>query len=150
MITTTSEYALRALLRLALLSKGELIGGKELSDELDIPANYLSKVMLTLRNSGIVEAVRGFHGGYKLQRSAQKIPLVDVVELFEGVYTRPQCFLGENHVCSDESPCAAHDSFKGVRAAYIRFLERTTIASLARRELELHSKDARAKTRKRA
>lgn len=137
-------------MRLALLSKGELIGGKEIAAELDIPANYLSKVMLTLRNSGIVEAVRGFHGGYRLQKPAGKIPLVDVVELFEGVSTRPQCFLGENHVCSDETPCAAHNFFKSVRAAYIRFLERTTIASLARRELELRGKDATVKSRKRA
>ncbi len=127
-----------------------MIGGKKLAAEMKIPANYLSKVMLTLGNSGIVEAVRGFHGGYRLQKSAQKIPLVDVVELFEGVYTRPHCFLGEDHVCSDQSPCAAHNSFRGVRAAYIRFLERTTIATLARKNIELRNKERTAKSRKRA
>ena len=148
MITATSRYAIRALVRLALLSKDELIGGKELSADLEIPANYLSKVMHNLRNSGFVEAVRGFHGGYKLQKPAQKIHLVDVVELFEGIYSRPRCFLGKDHVCSDQNPCAAHNAFKGARVAYVRFLERTTIASLAKKELELRTKDGTAKSPK--
>ena len=42
MITTTSEYALRALVHLAQQPKGVLLGGKELSQQLDIPASYLS------------------------------------------------------------------------------------------------------------
>lgn len=145
MITTTSEYALRALVHLAQQPKGVLLGGKELSQQLDIPASYLSKVMLTLRNAGIVDATRGQGGGYRLLRPSQRIRLVEVVELFEGVYTRPHCFLGENHVCSDEHPCAAHGYFRNVRSAYIRFLERTSIASLAKKGLELKSKRKRVK-----
>ena len=141
MISTTSEYALRALVQLAQLPKEELLGGKELSAKLKIPANYLSKVVLTLRNAGIVEATRGFGGGYRLQKSPGQISLVDVVELFEGVYTRPHCFLGENLVCSDQDPCAAHESFRRVRTAYIRFLEKTTVATLARRDSVLKAKN---------
>ncbi len=131
MITTTSEYALRALLRLAQAPSGELVGGRELSEELHIPSNYLSKVMLTLRNAGIVETARGFGGGYRLQKAPSKIRLVDVVELFEGVSTRPHCFLGEKSVCSDADPCAAHAHFRVVRNAYIRYLEKTTIGVMA-------------------
>ena len=67
MITATSEYALRALVYLARLPKDELVGGKELSERQKIPANYLSKVLLTLRNAGLVDATRGFGGGYRLQ-----------------------------------------------------------------------------------
>ena len=137
MITTTSKYALRALVRMATLPKDDLIGGKDLSEQMTIPANYLSKVMLTLRNAGLVEATRGCGGGYRLQTRPRDIRLIDVVELFEGVFTRPLCFLGENHVCSDETPCAAHDRFKSARAAYITFLEKTSIAMLAKQAAEL-------------
>lgn len=137
MISTTSEHALRALVQLAQIPQDDLLGGKDLSERLNIPANYLAKVMSTLRNAGIVDATRGQGGGYRLIRPGNKIPLVDVVELFEGVYTRPHCFLGENHVCSDEHPCAAHEFFRGVRSSYIRFLERTTIAALAKKDAQL-------------
>ena len=146
MISTTSEYALRALVQLAQQPKNGMLGGKDLATRLDIPSNYLSKVMSTLRIAGIVDATRGQGGGYRLVRPSNKIPLVDVVELFEGVYTRPHCFLGENHVCSDEHPCAAHEYFRGVRTAYIRFLERTTIAALAKKDAQL--KTTRSKPRK--
>lgn len=132
MITATSEYALRALLKLAQIPSGGLISGKDMSKELDIPANYLSKVMLTLRNAGIVDTTRGPGGGYRLLKPAAKIPLVDVVELFEGISTRPRCFLGEKNMCSDEDPCAAHIHFRSVRAAYIRYLEKTTIGALVK------------------
>lgn len=137
MITTTSKYALRALVQMATLPKGDLIGGKDLSEQLTIPANYLSKVMLVLRNAGLVEATRGYGGGYRLQTRPRDIRLIDVVELFEGVYSRPHCFLGENHECSDSTPCAAHDLFRSVRTAYITFLEKTSIAMLAKQAVEL-------------
>jgi Rrf2 family protein len=140
MISTTSEYALRALVQLAQQPKDNRLGGKELSAKLDIPADYLSKVMTALRNAGFIDATRGQGGGYRLIQPSKKISLVNVVELFEGVYTRPHCFLGENHVCSDDHPCAAHEYFRGVRASYIRFLERTTIAALAKKDLQLHGK----------
>lgn len=131
MITTTSEYALRMLVKLAQAPPGELVGGRELSEDLGIPSNYLSKVMLVLRNGGIVETSRGLGGGYRLQKAAGKIRLVDVIELFEGVSTRPHCFLGEKSVCSDADPCSAHAHFRMVRMAYIRYLETTTIGAIA-------------------
>lgn len=137
MITATSEYAIRALVQLANLPKDELIGGKELSEQENIPANYLSKVLLILRNGGLVDATRGYGGGYRLQKRPQDIRLVDVVELFEGIYSRPHCFLGEDHACSDLTPCAAHEQYAKVRASYIKFLEKTSIAKLAKKAIEL-------------
>lgn len=119
-------------MRLAQSSKGELVAGNRLSDQLNIPSGYLSKVMLTLRNAGIVETTRGYGGGYRLQKAPGKIRLVDVVELFEGVATRPHCFLGEKSVCSDADPCPAHVYFRDVRKAYIRYLEKTTIGAIAK------------------
>lgn len=148
MITTTSEYALRALVKLAQTSSDELIGGRDLSEELGIPSNYLSKVMLTLRNAGIVETTRGYGGGYRLQKAPGKIRLVDVVELFEGVATRPHCFLGEKSVCSDDDPCPAHVHFRGVRKAYIRYLEKTSIGMIAKEVPVAGKRKAKRKTKR--
>jgi Rrf2 family protein len=132
MISTTSEHALRALVRLACCEDGSLLGGKEMAAELDIPPNYLSKVLLTLRNAGTIDTTRGQGGGYRLIKDPKDIPLIDVVELFEGISTRPHCFLGEKPVCSDEDPCPAHQYFKRIRESYIRYLEKTTIFMLAK------------------
>lgn len=131
MITTTSEHALRALIRLAEEPEGCLLGGREMAEELGIPPNYLSKVLLTLRNAGIVDTTRGQGGGYRLLRDPEEITLMEAVELFEGVSTRPHCFLGEKAVCSDDDPCPAHKYFRHVRKSYIAYLEETTIGTLS-------------------
>ncbi|MCH7907988.1 MAG: Rrf2 family transcriptional regulator [Candidatus Hydrogenedentes bacterium] len=134
MLTATSEYALRALVKLAQLPGEEMIFGQTLSTQCRIPANYLSKLMLVLRNSGLVEAVRGSHGGYRLGKPAREICIVDVVSLFENVKSETKCLLGEDHDCSDVEACSAHVKYRRVRLAYIDFLTTTTIASIAKKK----------------
>jgi Rrf2 family protein len=67
MLSITSQYALRALSHLARQS-GEAVLGRDLARSVEIPANYLSKVLLTLRNAGLVATARGSGGGYRLSR----------------------------------------------------------------------------------
>jgi Rrf2 family iron-sulfur cluster assembly transcriptional regulator len=135
MLSATSEYALRALVKLAQLPDEEMILGQTLSAQCRIPANYLSKLMLVLRNSGFVEALRGPHGGYRLGKPAREICIVDVVGLFEDVKSETKCLLGEDHDCSGVEACSAHMKYRRVRLAYIDFLTTTTIASIAKKKL---------------
>lgn len=131
MLTTTSQYALRALTHLARQA-GEPVLGRDLAQSGEIPKNYLSKVMLTLRNAGLVDTTRGSGGGYRLGRSANEIYLIDVVELFEEISrTNPGCFLGHARKCSDLTPCSAHSSWQGVQVAYLKFLVSTPLSAIA-------------------
>ena len=100
MLSITSQYALRALSHLARQTDGAVLG-RDLAESVEIPANYLSKVLLTLRNAGLVDTTRGSGGGYRLRRPANEIHLIDVVELFEEISrTKPSCFLGRTRACS--------------------------------------------------
>src|SRR5512133_3347436 len=58
MLTATAEYALRALTQLARLSRNQVMLGRELATSTGIPPKYLAKVMLALRNAGLVLATR--------------------------------------------------------------------------------------------
>lgn len=131
MISTTAQYALRALTRLADEPKGAAVLGRTLAVDADIPANYLSKLLLTLRNAGIVDASRGTGGGYRLLRPATEIRLVEVVEIFDAPRARPTCLLGQSE-CSDATACAAHDAWKHVRNQYLAFLESTSLADISK------------------
>src|SRR5438270_8918929 len=126
MLSTTSQYALRALCHLARQSHVAVVG-RDLAKSVEIPPNYLSKVLLTLRNAGLVDTNRGSGGGYRLRKPAKEIHLIDVVELFEEVSTtKPTCFLGRTRPCSTTRPCTAHSRWQGVLAAYLGFLASTT------------------------
>ena len=131
MLSTTSQYALRALSHLAAQSD-EAVLGRELAESVEIPANYLSKVLLTLRKAGLVATSRGSGGGYRLGRSADKIHLIDVVELFEEISrTKPSCFLGRTRTCSEATPCNAHASWRSLQLAYFKFLFSTPLSQIA-------------------
>ena len=131
MLSATTQHMLRAMVQLARLPEGSTILGRDLARRADVPPQYLSKILLVLRNAGFVEATRGHGGGYRLRVAPEEIRLVDVVELFEGVNSVPGCLLGEKHECSDQEACPAHAMWKEVRAAYVRMLENNTIADLA-------------------
>src|SRR5438067_5838232 len=121
MLTTTSEHALRALTHLARLPEGQSILGRELAEQAGIPANYLSKIMWTLGNAGIIDATRGNHGGYRMKRSSVEIYLYEVIELFDRDRTTVKCLLGGPKNCDPDSPCSAHDAWRRVRTAYLDF-----------------------------
>jgi Rrf2 family protein len=133
MVSTTTQYALRALAKLADLDQGTTMLGRDLARQADIPANYLSKILLALRNAGLLTTARGSGGGYKLARPPEEIRLIDVVEVFDAPRAKPTCLLGEGE-CSDDDACSAHHAWKEVRATYIRFLETTTLAQISKRK----------------
>jgi Rrf2 family iron-sulfur cluster assembly transcriptional regulator len=131
MLSITSQYALRALSHLARQTDGAVLG-RDLAQSVEIPANYLSKVLLALRNAGLVDTTRGSGGGYRLRRPATEIRLIDVVELFEEISrTKPSCFLGRTKACSATKPCTAHSTWKGLQAAYLGFLVSTRLSAIA-------------------
>jgi Rrf2 family transcriptional regulator, iron-sulfur cluster assembly transcription factor len=119
------------LVGLARVPDGDAVLGRELARTAQIPANYLSKILLALRNAGILTTARGTGGGYRLRKSAETIRLLDIVELFDGARAKPACLLGGKS-CSDEEPCPAHESWRDIRAAYVDFLESTTLAGIAK------------------
>jgi Rrf2 family iron-sulfur cluster assembly transcriptional regulator len=129
-LSTTAEYALRALLALANEPDKATLG-RDLAASSGVPANYLSKILLELKKGGFVQAVRGTGGGYRLGRPPEEVRLMDVVEFVDGAAARPGCFLAGSDACSDDDPCLAHDRWGAVRDQYVAFLESTTLADVS-------------------
>ena len=134
MLTTTTQYALRALVAMSQLPVGGVVLGRDLSKMSGVPANYLSKILLDLKRAGIVAAVRGTGGGYHLTRPADEIHLIEVVKIFDPPRANPGCLLSSNGECRDNNPCAAHTRWVEVRRNYESFLESTTVSEFAKPE----------------
>lgn len=80
----STDYALHALLHLALSEHRNNVGIKQLSAALGVSESYLSKIMSKLRQDGIVRAAPGVNGGYELARPADEITFLDVIQVIEG------------------------------------------------------------------
>lgn len=131
MLSVTSQYALRALAQLARERKERSMLGKELAERAEIPPNYLAKILLSLKNAGMLGTARGSRGGYWLVREPQTIKLIEIVQIFDQTVSPQPCILGQLEQCSEDKPCSAHKRWHEIRKSYTEFLQATTIADLA-------------------
>ncbi len=129
MISTTSEYALRAVIYIAQRDQDEPIRASEISDGVGMPANYTSKILHTLARAGILTSERGPRGGFRLAGSPADLPLADVIEPFDALGERRTCLLGRPQ-CSDRTPCAVHHRWKTAYEPVLEFFNETTVSDL--------------------
>jgi Rrf2 family protein len=130
-LSQTAEYALRAVVAIAA-GGGEPVGATALAETLKTPRNYLSKTLYKLTRAGILDSSRGRRGGFRLARPAEEMPLLDIVNTFDDVGGNLVCLMGRP-VCSDHSPCAAHERWKAVGEKASGFFKETMVADLVER-----------------
>ncbi len=124
MLNQTAIYALRAMGFLAAHNTGKPVQSALISQEMDIPHNFLSKILNRLSQAGIIEAVRGRGGGVKLSHPASEILLFDIVNLFMKVDDFKKCLLGM-HTC--DGKCGLHLRWRIVSEQFEKILHDTTI-----------------------
>jgi len=129
MLSQTAEYALRTVVFLADRSDVP-VRIDEIAAALDIPRNYLSKVLHRLAQESILTSARGQGGGFRLASPADRIRLLDVVEPFDHLGSQRRCLLGRE-VCNDQRACEAHAAWKEVGTRVAAFFAGTTVADLA-------------------
>jgi Rrf2 family protein len=129
MLTQTAEYALRVVLFIATEGKGEPIRVDTIAEELAVPRNYISKVMHSLGQSGLLSSTRGPRGGFVLARPAEEITLAEVIDRFDPLEDR--CLLMRRR-CSDAEPCMAHHRWREVAVQLRAFFRETTVADIVR------------------
>lgn len=79
-LSTKGRYAMVALADLALEGETGRVSLAEISRRQDISLPYLEQLFVKLRRAGLVEAVRGPGGGYRLARSPDAIRVSEVME----------------------------------------------------------------------
>jgi Rrf2 family protein len=78
-ITSQEEYGLRCLLCLAGAEAGHSLTIPEIAASEGLSAPYVAKLLAVLRQSGLIDSVRGRSGGYKLARPPGDITLGSVM-----------------------------------------------------------------------
>jgi Rrf2 family protein len=83
-LSTKSEYAIKALVRLALANGDGPVQARAISEFAGIPAKFLEQVMHDLRQGGLVYSQRGKGGGYVLAVDPAALSFADVIDLIDG------------------------------------------------------------------
>jgi len=102
--------------------------------EQGLPAPFLEQVLLRLRRAGLLEARRGRHGGYRLQRPAGVLSLAEVLAAVappaedQAERAEPE---GTAAAEAGDAACRVTDALqRRLRAALTRELERLSLEDL--------------------
>lgn len=129
------ELALQSVLFLSIAENGKNHNAEEISNKLKAPKEFISKILQTLTNNGIVASKTGKRGGFYLAKDASEIKLIDIVIAIDGTEVFHKCVLGFPG-CSPESPCPVHNHWGKLRDETYKMLSQETLAELKNKTLK--------------
>ena len=91
-ITRKVEYALIALRHMQSKNNTDLTSAKEIATKYGIPQQLLAKTLQQMARDGIIKAVQGPAGGYKIAANLKSISLKDFFEKLEGPLGMMDCY----------------------------------------------------------
>ena len=125
------EYALQAVLYLALQPRDKMTSIKELTKRIEIPYHFAGKILQNLTYKGLLRSMKGPTGGFALGMPAKDITLFHIVEAIDGVGFTRTCVLGFPE-CSGKKPCAVHEQWAVLRDGVYNMLVTKSIDELSK------------------
>lgn len=130
MLSTSTKYAIKAVLFLALhTNENSKMMVKDIFERINVPQQYLAKILQELSKRDIISSSRGPKGGFYLSEINKKVPLIAIVDVIEGRHRLQSCMLSIKE-CDSQNPCALHDLVGNANSSFLKNLEETTIEKL--------------------
>jgi Rrf2 family protein len=128
-ITRQADYAVRAVLHLAKMKKGERATTSSIAKEQRIPPSFLAKIISQLSVAGLLHTSRGARGGVTLARDPKDITLLKVVEAIDGPIQLSEC-VTEDEVCPFNDQCPIRTVWREAQDELVARLKKTDFAQL--------------------
>ncbi len=104
-VSYKGDYALKAMLDLALNYETNLVTSHDLAQRIDAPVKFMEQVLLDLKKGGFIESRRGKIGGYLLSRPPKEITLGQVIRHIDGPTEPIACLSDQYSNCKDIKKC---------------------------------------------
>jgi len=139
-ITAQEEYGLRCMLLLAGAGQGNPMTIPEIGKHEGLSIPYVGKILMILKQAGLIEAVRGRNGGYVLTAAPEEMYLSRIFNaLGEPLYSPSHC---RRHT-GGQGNCVHYDDCQ-VRPIWLSFgkfikhvFDRVSLADLLSGDFEL-------------
>ncbi|HOV69531.1 MAG TPA: Rrf2 family transcriptional regulator [Clostridia bacterium] len=139
LISTKGQYALEAVLDLALKPEGSCESLKDLAQRREISESYLEQIFIKLRRHGIVKSVRGINGGYRLARNPAQITAGQVIRALEGPFKPVLCLTKTKKQCARYPQCITRRVWERIESELDSVADSITLKMLADKFNELYS-----------
>ncbi len=101
--TRKTEYALMAIKYMQTKPVYSITTAKEISDNINIPFQNLSKILQFLAKLKLVQPIYGPNGGYSIEKKLINLNLWDFLEKMEGPIGLADCLVNVN--CNQLDKC---------------------------------------------
>jgi Rrf2 family protein len=129
-ITRGTLYGVYVLIYFHLRPRGHVADLHTLSQTLEVPESYLSKVVQQLHKGGYLNSQMGSKGGYLLVKDVEKTTMREVLHTLQGEPLLQEC-LNEHYDCNRFKKCAVIKHVRDIQQAVNQMLEQLTIGQLA-------------------
>ena len=140
-ISTKGRYALRMLLDLAEYQNDVSIALTEIAKRQEISKKYLEQIVSLLNKSGILQANRGFQGGYRLAKSPDKYTVGFILRITEGSLSPVACLDQDPIQCERCGECATLPVWQGLSRVINEYLDGITLQDILDQQKELCTND---------
>ena len=131
--STKCRYGTRALVEIGRNYGVGPTKRRVISRSQDISDSYLENILITLRNAGIIDTIRGARGGYVLVKDPSQITLFEVVKALEGSLAPVDC-LDNSDLCERVNGCVTREVWYKVQVAKENVLKEVTLKELIEKD----------------
>lgn len=132
-ISAKGEYAIKAMLDLALRYGKGLISIQDIAERQAIPQRYLEQVLLLLKRAGFLQSKRGSAGGYHLMRPPEEITVGAVLRAMEGSLERVEPARRPGRRSASDHGSDLEELWSEIAAAVSGVVDRISFGDLCRR-----------------
>lgn len=130
MISTKGRYGLRFLIDIAEHQPEGFIPLKEVAERQGISEKYLEIIVKDMMKGGLLTALRGKGGGYRLSRPAEEYSVRDIILLMEGSVSPVLCLEDGADGCPRRQDCRTLPLWQGLDEVISEYLDRFTLKDL--------------------
>ena len=134
-LSTRGRYGVRLMLDLTLHYGEGPILLKDIAERQGISEKYLWQLINPLKTTGLVNSLRGAHGGYVLGKAPEAISLKTILQILEGPLCLVDC-VDNPALCERSLSCISRDIWGEASKNMQQTLEDTTLAAMVERQKE--------------
>ena len=127
-LSKLADYA-TVLMTAIAVEPGRVHNGLDLAARTHVPAPTAAKLLKKLAKAGLLESLRGAHGGYRLLREPARITVADVIRALEGPIAVTQCSAHAGD-CGIEKTCATRANWRLINSAIRQALEAVSLQQM--------------------
>ncbi len=140
-ISTKGRYALRMLLDLAEHKNDGFIALKDIAARQGISKKYLEQIIPILNRSDVLNANRGYQGGYRLAKSPDKYTVGEILRLTEGSIAPVACLDHNPIECDRSDDCLTLPLWQGLNKVINDYLDSVTLQDILDNKKEMVAND---------